>query len=171
MAALSSRCPLRITTAAVVASVVLYIVGIVWYAVLFAEPWAKASGVKSDDASSSWMAAGILLELIKATGVSWLLEGRGLEGNVVKSIEFGASVGLLFGVSGVAYELVYSAKHNLVLFFIDAGYSLTTFVVAAIVISTLNGKKTAAAATNTTTTNTTVTRGRGRSRSPARNKK
>jgi hypothetical protein len=160
---------------------VLYVIGIVWYALLFAEPWAKASGFKGDDASSSssaaWMAGGFLLELIKAVGVRWLLEGRGLEGNVVKSIEFGASVGLLFGVTGVAYELVYSAKHNLVLFFIDGGYSLTTFAVAAIVISTLNarasgkaGKKTVAASTSTTAT-ATATTSRGRSRSPARSKK
>ena len=136
------------------AAIAIYIIGFVWYGLLFSDAymngigvffneagdtvtWLTAEGVQSRGAAEGeavWMLGGFLIPLVLAFGLGWLMKQQAVT-TPVPAAMLGLWVGLLIGVPLMAYGMVYSPWHSWAAFFVDASHTLVSFVVGCVVLS------------------------------------
>lgn len=126
-------------TGVAVASVAFYLVGFLWYGLIFNEAWMAAEGVTAADAENQspiWMLGGFLITVMQVIGVGLVLKWRG-----VKSIGAAAATAvltwLLFALPFVHYAYVYLPAHNATLLMIDGSHLLVGWLVAAIILAVM----------------------------------
>ncbi len=119
------------------AAVAMFIVGFIFYGLLFSQIWQDARAIELADLegqSPAWMAGGFLLELIVACGLAWVLKLRSANG-LMQAVTTGVTLWLLIGLPLTAYEFIYGPVHSIPGFLVDAGHRLVTFGVGAAVLS------------------------------------
>ena len=119
------------------AAIAMWIVGAVWYGLVFSEAWLAASGwteAMFEDQSPIWMVAGFVLSLVLAFGLGWHMKQKSIT-KLNTAALFGLWLALLVGVPLMAYGYVYSPGHSLELFMINASHTVVTFVAACAVLS------------------------------------
>ena len=125
------------TLGVLLAALAMYIVGFVWYGLLFDTVWMEANGWAASDfegQSGLWMPAGFLIPLILAFGVGWLMRQRGVNG-VAAAAQFGLWLALLVGVPMMMYAYVYSPGHSWILLLIDGSHTVVTYMLGCIILS------------------------------------
>lgn len=119
------------------AALAMWIIGYVWYGMLFADMWVSAHGWTEADfegQSASWMAAGFLIPLILSFGLGWHMKQKSITKMDTAAL-FGLWMSLLIGVPLMMYAYVYSPAHSWELLLIDGSYTVVTFVVGCVVLS------------------------------------
>ncbi len=115
----------------------MWIIGYVWYGLVFGEAWMAASGWTAamfEGQSPIWMVGGFVLSLVLAFGLGWHMKQKSI--TVTKTaVLFGLWLSLLIGVPLMAYGYIYSPGHSLELFAINASHTVVTFVAACAVLS------------------------------------
>ncbi len=121
----------------VLAALAMWIIGYVWYGLVFGDAWLATSGYTAEmfeGQSPLWMGAGLLLSVVLSFGLGWHMNQKNI--SVLKTAAlFGLWLSLLIGVPLMAYGYVYSPGHSLELFMINASHTVVTFVVACSVLS------------------------------------
>lgn len=120
-----------------VASLAFYVVGFLWYGVIFSDAWMAAEGLSKEAAESenpAWMALGAVITVMQAVGLAIVLKWKGVEGtgDAVKSAGL---LWALFALPFTLYGFAYTPGHNATLLMIDAGHLLVGWTVAAAVLS------------------------------------
>lgn len=118
-------------------SVAFFMVGFVFYGVLFAEYWMEASGyVESDFENDSpiWMLGGFLVTLLQVIGIGLVLKWRGVT-DLIGSVTTAITLWFFFALAFVHYAYLYSPGHHAGLLMVDASHLLVGWVVAAIMLS------------------------------------
>lgn len=122
--------------AVVVSALAAMAIGMLWYSpALFAKPWMKAVGKKSEDlggsntgyafsAMTALVTAYILAHIIDYTGSVTLLQG----------LVTGFWIWLAFVAPAIGVDIVYSARPR-ELFYINAGYHLAYLLVMGAILS------------------------------------
>lgn len=125
------------------AALTIFMTGFVFYAVLFQELWLEAMGISMAEAEAGgepgWMAAGFLISLAIALGLSMLLAWRNWPG-LGGAAACGAAAAILFGAAVEGYDLVYTPEHSWTLFWIDSLHHVVGWTLAAMVLSLLKPK-------------------------------
>ncbi len=137
------------------AAIAMYIIGFIWYGLVFSEPsmtgsgmffadasketvqWMTAGGVETGPADAmdmKWMAIGFLIPLALAWGLGWHLKQKSITTMKTAAL-FGLWLSLLIGVPLMAYGYVYTPWHSLAGFAVDASHTVVTFVVGCVVLS------------------------------------
>ena len=136
---------------ALLAAIVIYFIGFLWYGLLFSEPYMNAIGVYFNEAGDAatfmtadgpqdmqpdmaWMLAGMVIPLVLAFGLGWPLRRKAIQ-SVASAALSGLALGLLIGLPLMAYDLVYTPWHSLAGFLVDGSHTLVTFVAGAIVLA------------------------------------
>ncbi|NBB77586.1 MAG: DUF1761 family protein [Bacteroidetes bacterium] len=122
--------------AVVLASVVYFILGALWYSpLMFSNPWMKVQGKTPDDFNDpnpviylysfvlQFLGVASLALFMSAMGIDTLLNGA--------IVGFGAGAGLVFTLSGATGLFMYE---NLGLHFINNGYHVAGLTVAGLVL-------------------------------------
>lgn len=134
------------------AAIVIYFIGFLWYGLLFSEPYMNAIGVYFNEAGDSasymtseglvemqpdltWMLAGMVIPLVLAFGIGWHLKRNSGVNSISSAALSGLALGLIIGVPLMAYDLVYTPWHSVAGFLVDASHTVVTFVAGAIVLS------------------------------------
>ncbi len=120
--------------AIIVATLIYYFVGFLWYGFLFMEPWMASQGLSADNDPGNplWMIGGFLITIPQVIGV-----GKAMQWRKVSSL--GGAIGtalllwVMFAVPFVHYEYLYVPAHNAVLLMIDMSHFLVGFVLSAII--------------------------------------
>lgn len=122
-----------------VAAIAFFLLGWVWYGMLFMEPWMAIHGLSADSGSgASSMIGGFVISLLQVLGLSFILQHAGAT-TTPTCIKICAIVGLLLAVPMTAYAVNYVGKPvNLLL--IDGSYSLVGFALIGAVLSFFRGK-------------------------------
>ncbi|MEQ9434381.1 DUF1761 domain-containing protein [Hyphomonas sp.] len=119
------------------AAIVMFFVGFVFYGMLFSEQWMAARGYTADmaaDANPAWMAGGFLIELVLAFGLGWVLKLKGAKGlSACVSTALMLAVVVVLPVS--SYEYVYGFYHSLPGLLVDWGHMLVGMGLAGAVLS------------------------------------
>lgn len=122
--------------AVLVASVLFYLVGYIWYEFLFKEAWMAASGVTAADAEGDdpiYMAGGFLITVMQVIGIGMVLGWKGAA-DLVGAIKTALILWLLFALPFTMYPYLYTPDHNSTMLMIDASHLLVGWVVSAAVL-------------------------------------
>lgn len=124
--------------AILVGGVAYFLLGAVWYSVIFKNAWIKASGVNPNDPNmkkgvAQIMLTSLVLMIVASLGIALFMAKIG-----VSSWMTGAKIGLIAGVcfsaTAVCISYLYE-KRPWALHFINAGYNVAGCVVAGIILA------------------------------------
>lgn len=122
----------------IAASVVFFIIGYLWYGVIFTDMWMTEMGISKADAEADrnpmYMALGFVITAMEVIGIGLVMKWRNamsLNGGVTTA----AILWLLFAVPFCAYGYLYSLAHSETLFLIDASHLLVGWVASAVVLA------------------------------------
>ena len=124
--------------AVLAAGVLSFVLGFVWYTLLFSRPWMTALGIRIEDVESSGLSsvravvASLAASLATAGGLAVLFD----LGDVT-SLSVGMGVALVVWVAfslPPMFRMIYWEDRKPTLFAIDGGYELVSIVSAALVL-------------------------------------
>jgi hypothetical protein len=127
--------------AIIVAAIVNVAVGSLWYSpLLFAKPWAKASGMKKDDRKDYKMGAGMYVPPMVAALVSSFVLAWFLNALNITTLGGGIEIGFLawLGFTTTAQVLnswVFSNGRPKELYLINTGYHLVIFCIMGAILA------------------------------------
>ncbi len=122
----------------VLATLAFWILGYVWYGVLFMDAWMAASGVTADQAGGFdvYMAGGILTTLLQVIGLAFVLKWRNVSG-IGDAVKTALTLWLLFAFPFVMYAYLYLPAHDPTLLMIDGSHLLVGWLVSAIILAVM----------------------------------
>lgn len=127
------------------ATVAFFMVGFVFYGLLFVDEWMATNKLAQADADAyaAKMGAmmyvwGLLITLIQVLGIAYVLNHAGAS-KLLTCAKIGAMLAILFTLPVLAYDHLYAGK-SLMGLEIDFGHVLIGYVVAAAVLSFFRGK-------------------------------
>lgn len=127
------------------ATIVFYLVGFVWYGVIFADAWMAAQGITEEAAMARnaelgvmmWV-WGLVITLMQVIGLSYVLQ-QSSASVLMTCAKIGAVIAVLFALPFSMYSWLYAGtSHELIL--IDFSHLLVGFVLACVVLSFFRGK-------------------------------
>lgn len=119
------------------AAIVMFFVGFVFYGMLFSGHWMAARGYTVDmaaDANPAWMAGGFLIELVLAFGLGWVLKLKGAKG-LAACVSTALMLAVVVAFPILAYDFVYGFYHYLPGLMVDWGHVLVSLGLAGAVLS------------------------------------
>ncbi len=119
-----------------VATIAFWILGFLWYGVLFMEPWMAGHGLTADNAGGFdlYMIGGILTTFLQVLGVGLFLKWKGVA-DPVKAATTALLMWFLIALPFTMYAYLYLPAHNPTLLMIDASHLLVGWVISAVVFS------------------------------------
>lgn len=121
------------------ASIVFFMLGWLWFGMLFMEPWANGHGIPLDAGegmSPAWMASGFLIAVLSAIGVSIAVRWGGLP-DLVGAVKKALLLWVGFGLTAALYTYVYQPEHSSAVLMIDASYTLVGWSVMAVIVAAM----------------------------------
>jgi hypothetical protein len=123
--------------AVVLAALASFLVGGLWYSVLWAKPWQRAAGVADEQLRSGAARVFIgsfLLALVMAAGLAAFI---GAEGLVFGTLA-GLAAGLLWVAAAFGINYLFE-RRSIALWAINAGYNVITFTAMGAIIGGVQG--------------------------------
>lgn len=122
----------------VVATVVAYFIGFLWYGMIFEEQWMALSGVTPDAGSAtSAMVLGFVQTLVVMIGLGWLIGKLG--DGWMNGLKTGLMAGVFFALTTSAYGFIYMTS-DMGLLPIDWSHLLAVYGVGGAIIGGLKMK-------------------------------
>ena len=118
----------------IVATVVAFVIGGVWYSpILFAKPWMRENGFSDEDHQGALLrmfGGSFVLLLITSYVLSLII---GPDATVVEGLRVGLSVGAAFVAVAMGVTYLFERKSS-TLFLINAGYHIVSFTIMGTII-------------------------------------
>jgi hypothetical protein len=124
--------------AILVAGVAYFILGAIWYSLIFKNAWIKASGVNPNDPGMKQGVAGIMftslvLMIIACIGQA-LIMSHISPSNTMTGIKTGLVAGICFAFTGISISYLYE-KRPFALHLINGGYHIIGSVIAGYILA------------------------------------
>jgi hypothetical protein len=121
--------------AVLVSGVVIFVLGGLWFSLLFAKPWLRMIGVTDPQASpgAALFVQFFVCALLTSWGMAMILSHAGPM-EVGRAIGFGILCWLGFA-GATSYATAKAGKKPVALWAIETGYNLVSFVIAAVILS------------------------------------
>lgn len=121
--------------AVLAASVAFFVIGALWYGLIFSDAWMAAMGVTEEEAGSpAWMILGFVITVMQVIGLALVLKWKG-DAKPAAAATTAALLWALFALPFTLYGYAYTPGHNMTLLMIDAAHLLVGWVVAAAVLT------------------------------------
>jgi hypothetical protein len=122
--------------AVLVAGLAYFILGMIWYSMLFGKAWIRLTGVNANDPNMKKGAAGIFLTslimmLVASFGMGVLL-AYFQPHNIMLGVKLGLLVGVCFSATAISISYLYEKK-PFGLHLINGGYNVVGCVVVGVV--------------------------------------
>ena len=126
--------------AVIVATIVLEVVGYVWYAVVFAAAWTAAGGGAQKNGLSQGAAygLGVVNTLVITIGLAWLLARLGQRG-LMASVGGALAAWLFFDFTTMSLDFLYQGQ-SMALVQINMGEQLVSYLLAGVIFGLLPAK-------------------------------
>ena len=123
----------------ILAALAFFVVGALWYGVIFGKAWQKAAGMSDEDVQPGNMlkifGLTLLFELLIATVLAHQFAMTGASDRAIMMISVGFAVGVMIPAIGINYlYLRKTAAH----FFIDAGHFIVGMTAMGAVFAWMN---------------------------------
>jgi hypothetical protein len=126
--------------AILLAAVAYFILGSLWYSLLFGEVWTKAlesQGIIVKEPTRRELMVKLLLtflaNLLASSGMAYLIYWTGSY-RLITGIALGIASGICFGATGIGVAYVWESR-PVKLFLVDTGYHLVGLTVAGMILS------------------------------------
>lgn len=119
----------------VVATVVAFFVGFLWYGVLFEAVWKDLSGVGAEEGDPIWMLLGVVQTFVTMVGLGWFIARDGA-GGWMAGLKTGLIAGVCFALMTSAYGFIYQTS-PMGLLPIDWSHLLVVYAVGGAIIGGL----------------------------------
>ncbi len=122
-----------------VAAIVVFVIGFVWYGLLFDQQWMQAYDLTEADFEGNspwWMAGGFVISIAIAKAMAFVVRWNNWP-DMGRAVYMAGMLGLVLGGAIAAYGYVWTPDHNLTLFLIDWGHMIITWAAAAAVLTLL----------------------------------
>jgi hypothetical protein len=98
-----------------VAAVAYFMLGALWYSLLFKNTWIRSSGVNMNDPNAKKGAGGIMfltliMEFVACFGLAILVARLGLGDNILSGVKLGLMTGVCFSAVAVTISYMYQMK-------------------------------------------------------------
>ncbi len=123
----------------IVATVVAFFVGFLWYGVLFEAIWKDLSGVGAEDGDPMFMMLGLLQTFVTMIGLGWFIARDGAIGWMA-GLKIGLVAGVAFALMTSAYGFIYQTS-PMGLLPIDWSHLLVVYAVGGALIGGLRMKQ------------------------------
>jgi len=128
----------------IAATVAFYLIGFLWYGILFSDQWMAANGITEEAAKASTAAMvyvwGILITLAQVLGLAYILNHASAS-LLITCAKIGGIIAILIALPLMAYSVLYEGRAINALW-IDLAHILIGYVVACTVLSFFRGKET-----------------------------
>lgn len=121
------------------ASVAYYMVGFVWYGLVFQEAWMSAQGIAAADVEGQnplYMAGGFLITIMQVIGLGLVLRWKGAA-DLGEAIKTALILWLFLALPFTMYAYLYLPAHSPTLLMIDSSHMLVGWLVSAAILSLL----------------------------------
>lgn len=123
------------------ASLAFYLVGFLWYGVIFQQAWLDAQGITKEmmeaaDSSPVWMIGGFVITVMQVIGIGLVLKWKGAA-SLAEAVKTALIVWFFFALPFCHYGYLYSMDHNSTMLMIDLSHLLVGWVASAAVLSLL----------------------------------
>ncbi len=117
-------------------SVAFYVVGWLWYGVIFEDAWMAAMGLPemAEEPGAMTMIGGFVITVMQVIGIGLVLQWKGA-GDIAAAVKTAAVLWLVFALPFSAYGYFYGPAQSGLLLAIDASHLLVGWVAAAIAIA------------------------------------
>ena len=122
----------------IVATVVAFFVGFLWYGVLFEAVWKDLSGVGAEDSDPMLMLLGLVQTFVTMVGLGWFIARDGAVGWMA-GLKIGLVAAVAFALMTSAYDFIYQTS-NIGLLPIDWSHMLIIYAVGGALIGGLRMK-------------------------------
>jgi len=123
----------------IVATVVAFFIGFLWYGLIFAEKWMALTGVTDEGSGDSiWMLLGLVQTFVTMVGLGWFIAREGAPG-LMNGLKIGLLAGVCFALMTSAYGFIYQTS-PMGLLPIDWSHLLLVYGVGGAVIGGLRMK-------------------------------
>ncbi|MDP2116729.1 MAG: DUF1761 domain-containing protein [Brevundimonas sp.] len=122
----------------IVATVVAFFIGFLWYGLIFAEQWIALTGVADEGGDPAWMMLGLVQTLVTMIGLGWFIARDGATG-WMGGLKIGLVAGIAFALMTSAYGFIYQTA-PLGLLPIDWSHLLVVYAVGGALIGGLRMK-------------------------------
>ncbi len=121
-----------------VATVVFWALGFVWYGVLFMDAWMAGHGLTADQAGGFdiYMVGGILITLLQVMGLAFVLNWRNVSG-INEAAKTALTLWFLLALPIIMYAYLYLPAHNSTLLMIDASHQLVGWLASAVILTVM----------------------------------
>ncbi len=122
----------------VLATLVFWVLGYVWYGVVFMDAWMAGQGIPADQAGSFdiYMVGGILITLLQVVGLAFVLSWRNVSG-ISDAVKTALTLWFLLALPIIMYAYLYLPAHNSTLLMIDASHLLVGWLVSAVILTVM----------------------------------
>ncbi len=120
------------------ATLVFWVLGFVWYGVVFMNAWMAGHGIPVDQAGAFdiYMAGGILITLLQVMGLAFVLSWRNVSG-IHEAVKTALTLWFFLALPIIMYAYLYLPAHNSTLLMIDASHQLVGWVVSAVILTVM----------------------------------
>lgn len=122
----------------IVATVVAFFVGFLWYGILFEARWIELTGVTGEGGDPIWMLVGLVQTFITMLGLGWFIARDGAVGWMA-GLKIGLIAGVAFALMTSAYGFIYQTS-PMGLLPIDWSHLLVVYAVGGALIGGLRMK-------------------------------
>jgi hypothetical protein len=126
--------------AIVIAGVVFWLIGALWFGLLFSAQFQEGVGFTPELAASGstplWFILGVVISFITAVGLSIALRWGGLP-SVGAALRRTFLLWIGFGLTSALYGLAYWPQHSIILMMVMSSYFLIGWLAAAVVIAVM----------------------------------
>jgi hypothetical protein len=125
-----------------VATIVAFFIGFLWYGVIFEAQWKTLTGVTGEGGDPMWMLLGLLQTFVTMVGLGWFIAREGSAG-WKGGVKIGLAACVFFALMTSAYGFIYQTS-DIRLIPIDWSHLLVIYVLGGAIIGGLKiGKKAA----------------------------
>lgn len=121
----------------IVATVVAFFIGFLWYGLIFEAQWTALTGVTAEGGDAMWMLVGVVQTFITMTGLGWLISKLG--DGWMNGFKTGLMAGVFFALTTSAYGFIYQTS-AMGLLPIDWSHLLAVYGVGGAIIGGLKMK-------------------------------
>ncbi|MDA8886593.1 DUF1761 domain-containing protein [Bacteroidia bacterium] len=125
----------------VLGGIAAFLLGVLWYTVLFGKQWQAETGLSDDEAKKGVVLThgiSLLMMIILSYGVNQIIGYHGVEYQTLAHGAFhGGLAALMYGVPAVAINYLYQKK-SIKLFLMDAGYLVCFLALSGAVMAALH---------------------------------